>query len=321
MRGRVNRMADISIIIPVYNAEKYLNRCLNSIEFQTYKDYEVIMVDDGSTDSSLQICRDYSQKDNRFRLFHQENQGASAARNTALEKARGKYLCFVDADDCYSTDEALQILFEKMEESDADVCIFSWNIYEADGKIRTNTFSKDEMAGDPETLIKILMNGNYQGGGGNPWNKIWRADSLIKNGVIHEFDADLQIYEDMLWVVQGLEKAKKIVFLNQPLYCYYILEGSISRRGDPLKKGIKYVEGAKRVYEYISLNCYYAKDKASVWYGDKYSSYLMKKVRGKVRFSAEERRTIREFSLRPTKNIGFRMWRRVCFLKLISLFK
>ena len=125
-------MVDISIIIPVYNAEKYLDRCLKSIISQTFKNFEVIMVDDGSVDSSYQICLGYSSADNRIKVIHQDNQGPSVARNTALGEVKGKYLCFVDSDDCYSSNNALQILYNEMEKTQADVFIFSCNRISAD---------------------------------------------------------------------------------------------------------------------------------------------------------------------------------------------
>ena len=115
----------ISIIIPVYNAENYLSQCLNSIMVQTYVDYEVLLVDDGSTDHSGEICDGYSQKDNRFKYEHIENHGAAYARNVALNKAKGEYFTFVDSDD-YIEPEYLERLLSAITEYKADVSQCFW---------------------------------------------------------------------------------------------------------------------------------------------------------------------------------------------------
>lgn len=313
-------MVDISIIISVYNAEKYLDRCLKSIISQTFKNFEVIIVDDGSVDSSYQICLGYSSADNRIKVIHQENQGPSVARNTALGEVKGKYLCFVDSDDCYSSNNALQILYNEMEKTQADVCIFSWNRISADGHEKKYEFTECEMMKEPHSLIKVLMRGHYRGGGGNPWNKIWRIDSLRTSGSIHLFEANIQIFEDMLWVIQGIKKINNIVFLNKALYQYYILDSSISRDAAPVVRGKKYVDGASYVYSYICENCSYAKNSALYWYRDKFSSYLMKKYRARIKLTDEEKHILRSMSLNPCCNLSFRMWRRILFLKLFGIF-
>ena len=98
-----------SVIVPVYNAEKTLRRCLDSILRQTFSDYEVILVDDGSKDSSLDICKSYCAKDKRFSVLHQENSGVSKARNRGLDSAKGNYICFVDSDDTITSDYLEQV--------------------------------------------------------------------------------------------------------------------------------------------------------------------------------------------------------------------
>ena len=97
MDCEVTHLPAISIIVPVYNTEKYLQRCINSILNQTFSDFELILVDDGSTDSSGAICDEYAEKDSRIRVFHQSNQGQAAARNHAVSDAHGRYVCFIDS--------------------------------------------------------------------------------------------------------------------------------------------------------------------------------------------------------------------------------
>ena len=116
-------MIKISIIVPVYNTEKYLGVCLDSLISQTYKDIEIICVDDGSTDNSLQILNDYAAKDSRIKILTQKNQGPSVARNLGLEKAKGEYITFVDSDDWVSIDMCEKI-YSKAIDTNADLVLF-----------------------------------------------------------------------------------------------------------------------------------------------------------------------------------------------------
>ncbi|MGN0987344.1 MAG: glycosyltransferase family 2 protein, partial [Otoolea sp.] len=115
-------MPFVSLIIPIYNAEKYLRRCLNSAMEQTFSDLEIILVDDGSTDQSLSICREYQQKDPRFRIIEKENTGVSDSRNQAIAAARGNYLQFMDSDD-WLTPDATEILVDTAKKLDCDLVI------------------------------------------------------------------------------------------------------------------------------------------------------------------------------------------------------
>lgn len=114
----------ISIIVPIYNAERYLDECLESIRQQTYKDFEVVCVNDGSVDNSERICKDFANKDTRFRLISQVNQGVSAARNTGLDNATGEYICFVDGDDVVDSDY-LQTLVDNISDYDLAICDYT----------------------------------------------------------------------------------------------------------------------------------------------------------------------------------------------------
>lgn len=114
-------MSSISIIIPVYNAEKYLRRCINSIYAQTYDDFELLLVDDGSADSSGRICDEYAATDSRTRVFHNENQGVSSARNTGLDNAVGEWIMFMDSDDFWCDDNILKELHETAVRTEADI--------------------------------------------------------------------------------------------------------------------------------------------------------------------------------------------------------
>ena len=122
MKNIFSRSPKISVIIPVYNTEKYLRQCLDTVVAQTLKDIEIILVDDGSTDDSLLICREYARKDDRIHVYHQENQGAGPARNYGIKVAKGQYFSFLDADDLFKLD-MLERLYDKCSVTDSDICI------------------------------------------------------------------------------------------------------------------------------------------------------------------------------------------------------
>ncbi len=123
----------ISIIVPVYNTEKYLPKCIESILAQTYTDYELILVDDGSSDRCPGICDEYADKNSRIRVIHKENGGQSSARNSGLSIAKGKFVMFMDSDDYYAQDHALQKLVQQQSEQDADLVCFSYSKEDANG--------------------------------------------------------------------------------------------------------------------------------------------------------------------------------------------
>ena len=209
-----------SIIIPVYNAQKTLVRCLDSVRRQSFQDFEVILIDDGSADGSLSICEQYSQQDERFRTFHQENAGPSAARNQGLKIAKGRYLCFVDSDD-YVSGDYLEKLYEKAEETDADLLFFGCFCVDQTGKITEihHLFSddkKDEEAEKPDLLELLSEQDLY----GYTWIKCFSR--RVVEGI--RFPEDMSLFEDEVFTCMAVKKAKKIEIISSPLY-YYVLPG------------------------------------------------------------------------------------------------
>ena len=123
----------ISVIVPVYNVERYLRRCVDSILHQTYRNLEVLLVDDGSTDASGAICDEYAAQEERVTAVHQKNGGLSAARNAGLERAQGTYLCFVDSDD-FLNSRMLETLCRDLQEQDADVAVVGFRMFVTGGR-------------------------------------------------------------------------------------------------------------------------------------------------------------------------------------------
>lgn len=182
----------ISIIVPVYNTSKYLEQCIKSILEQTYKKLEIILVNDGSTDQSPQICEKFRKSDSRITVIHQENQGLSAARNKGIEAATGKYLMFVDSDD-YIGKDMVETLYSFLIENNADMSMCSFE-YVTDTGDRVDVFNnpvKDEVLSNVESLNKLLEQNSWYYV--VAWNKLYKKalwdDLKYPVGYIHEDEA------------------------------------------------------------------------------------------------------------------------------------
>ena len=185
----------ISVIIPVYNVEKYLRRCLDSVIAQTYQKLEIICVDDGSIDDSGKICDQYAVRDARIKVIHQENQGLSAARNRGLDAAEGEYIAFVDSDD-YILEDMYKKMLDKLLNYNVDLCVCQWQYEFSDGRQVVKRKNIDPtIYGRKASLefARFLYMGNYENGVVvAAWNKLYRRALLDKirfEGRIHEDEA------------------------------------------------------------------------------------------------------------------------------------
>ena len=204
----------ISVIVPVYNTASYLRQCIDSLLNQTYKDIEVVLVNDGSTDDSGSICDEYAKKDARIIVIHQNNQGVSSARNVALKVIHGNWIAFIDSDDWVES-----IMFERMlglaEKTRAD--IVACDLY--DEKEKRTTYRNYWNVPDEKT--ELIFEGNDRllyGLAYSPvlWNKLIRVD-LLQN---LQFSTTCRYGEDTLFLSDAIIRAKRIVCLGQPLYHY-----------------------------------------------------------------------------------------------------
>lgn len=202
----------ISIIIPVYNTEKYVNRCLDSIINQTYKNIDVIIVDDGSTDNAGKMCDKYAIIDSRIRVFHMVNRGVSAARNFGIENARGKYLTFIDSDD-YVDKNFILSMYNELINSNADISICGY-AQEHNGEFCPH-YSKDivEKLNNQEMIVQMLMQIKYSY---SPWDKLF-VTSIVKE---ERFPEDISNNEDLFFVYNVMKKCSTAVFNSRPLYFY-----------------------------------------------------------------------------------------------------
>ena len=206
-------MADISIIVPIYNAEKFIKKCVDSLLNQTKKELEFILINDGSTDKTHEILKTY--KDKRIKYFKNKNQGIGKTRNFGIEKATGKYIIFIDSDD-YIEPTTCEELYNKAikEKADVVVCDF-FKVYD-DGSIEDinlPSFKTSKLKDNPNILIDINL---------SPWNKIY-STKLIKDNNIR-FAEGIK-YEDVPFVSEALDRANKIAKLDKKLN-YYVIHGN-----------------------------------------------------------------------------------------------
>ena len=210
----------VSIIIPVYNAERYISKCMENVLKQTYDKIEVILVDDGSSDSSGKMCDDYAAQDNRVRVIHQSNNGVSSARNAGILCSRGKYLCFVDIDDEIDVN-LVEENFGLLENTDADFLFYCFRyFYPEKQEIVNNKYNKMFCGTNEEFFKEELINVVDRELMNAPWNKMIRKDFLIENNIL--FDTRYSIFEDITFSVKMCNRAKKICINPQEYYTYNI---------------------------------------------------------------------------------------------------
>lgn len=226
-------MTRFSVLIPVYNVEKYLKQCLDSVLNQTFKDFEVIAINDGSTDNSLEILEHYAKSDKRFKVYSQENLGLGAVRRNLLNKAAGDYIVFVDADDWLEID-ALECIKNKIEETNAVIIQFDYKDYnEKTGRSCVKSLAKD-VAKEGVNLYKKpffkwqeLNKGLLFYVSPNVWAKAFSRDFIEKNNINFPVCG---YYEDSIFALETSVLAPKIHYINKPLYNYRIVASSISNK-------------------------------------------------------------------------------------------
>ncbi len=207
----------ISIIVPVFNAEKYLNNCLNCINKQTYQNFEVILVDDGSSDKSLEVLSEWSEIDGRYRFYHKENGGVSSARNEGLTQSTGDYICFVDADDQLAPTYLEELYRAIGDEVDSSMCGFK----------KIDLLSHEDCEIVPKKGIESLeenLKGFYDAGSTDwqryLWNRMFKKSVIMKASL--QFREDIYYKEDGLFVVQYLCASNGLVgCVDKVLYYYY----------------------------------------------------------------------------------------------------
>lgn len=239
-------MPKISVIVPVYNTENYLHRCIDSILAQTFTDFELLLINDGSKDHSGKICDDYAEKDNRVRVFHKPNGGVSSARNMGLDNAQGEWISFVDSDDIV-TNNALDIIGKDI---DAELIVTS-HIVNSDGKLSEFGISDDKKKvcdSDRYTFIREYINTNVIK---TPWAKYFKRRIIADQ----RFDEAIACGEDFLFVLEYLHKTRYIYLYDNPSYiwsspeCHFHLKYQSS-----IGKSIYTLDRIYNTYKTLNLN-------------------------------------------------------------------
>ena len=202
----------ISVIIPIYNSEKTLKRCVESVVLQSYDNLEIILVNDGSTDSSLEIFEHFKQIDSRVVVINQKNAGVSAARNAGIKASTGEFIQFVDADD-YINSNMTEILFENMKKNSADLVICGYNRVSAGSKVAKipSEFKSESLLAFKSCFEALYKNAFFNA----PWNKLYR-----KSRIQNLFDETLSVGEDLLFNLCYTANCDKISVVSQALYNY-----------------------------------------------------------------------------------------------------
>lgn len=219
----------ISLIVPVYNAAPQLPRCIDSILCQSYTDFELLLIDDGSKDNSLQICREYEARDSRIHVYTHENSGVSATRNRGLQLAKGTYIMFADSDD-YLRSDAMETLLRALESGNADVAICGLSEIGSHRQLQNipriqKTVAVEDLEQEyPEIFERYLIN--------SPCNKLYKK-SLITSG----FQEAASMGEDLLFNADYLPRCRRFAFVKEPLYIYECLETGLvhKRRSDAIE--------------------------------------------------------------------------------------
>lgn len=235
----------VSVIVPVYNSEKYLSRCLDSIINQTLEDIEIICINDGSSDNSLAVLENFAKHDSRIKLFNQENKGQSAARNMGIKMSQGEYISFVDSDD-FIDKNFLQILYDVATKNNAQIAACSL-VRENERKRKTLIeYSKIELVQNITEKFKKAYIPKYC----FAVNKLYSKEALIKSNILFKEDF---LYEDMIFMPKALFKLKKFATVNNVFYHYWKNPHSTIKQEDDKSRADKI-----EAHKYLAKMCHWA---------------------------------------------------------------
>lgn len=230
----------ISVIIPIYNAEAYLEECIDSILTQKYVDYEILLINDGSTDTSAEICDNYAKKDQRIKVFHKENSGVSSARNLGLQNAQGEWIAFIDSDD-YISEHYFQPIFEYENQ---DYIIMNSFVIRDGSKSNFRSYESKSL-----NLDNFLNEYNLFRDFATPWGKFFRKSIIDENNIL--FDEQLNRGEDVVFNLTYVLKCKTIGISNSSSYNYRITGNSLSSKKSKVSHSVYLYDKI-----FVLLQCY-----------------------------------------------------------------
>lgn len=248
----------ISIVVPIYNVEQYLQKCVDSLINQTYKNLEIILVDDGSPDNCPKICDEYAKQDSRIKVIHKENGGLSDARNAGMKIATGEYILFIDSDDWIKS-EMIEDMYNRMIEDNSDLVSSGVLWVDEDGvEIRNATVSENCVLNTEQAMSELINDGKLKQ---HVWNKLYKAD-LIKN---IPFDKG-KYHEDVFWSYKVIGEAERISIEKNSYYFYVQRSESIM--------GEKYSAKRLDALDAMELRCEYMKERFPKLYNNALTVYI-----------------------------------------------
>ncbi len=228
----------ISIIVPVYNVEAFIEKCMNSVFEQKYKDLDIIIVDDGSTDNSGKICDSFAKKDKRVRTFHKKNGGLSSARNLGIKEARGDLIAFVDSDD-YLERDYIEKMYKKIIQTKSDIVVCGYNGI---------SFEDGILSGYEATIKLLTKQDNIDV---VAWNKLYKRKLFVDNDI---YFPEGENHEDALTTYKIMSKAKKVVYMRDSLYNYVSRDNSITKVENIEERLVARKKAAKESIEFFENN-------------------------------------------------------------------
>lgn len=233
-----------SIIVPIYNVEKYLERCIESLLKQNFDDYEVILVNDGSSDGSNLICKKYLDN-NKVRYYEKKNGGLGDARNYGIERAKGEYLIFIDSDD-YVVANLLECIDQAIEKYNGDVVIFNYMLV----NMQDELLYIEKQFLDPNKILSVKTNKELLLIGPSACNKVFKKQLFIENNI--RFPVKVW-YEDLRTTAKVLACAERIVYIDEELYHYFVRPGSIMNN-DNIERNLEIIEALEDLKQYFDVN-------------------------------------------------------------------
>lgn len=246
----------ISIIIPIYNAQANLHRCIDSVLKQDFEDFELILMDDGSKDSSGSICDEYAEKDSRVRVIHKENSGVSDTRNQAISLAKGEYLQFLDSDD-WITPDATGLLVRTATEHDCDMVISDFYRVVGERLSHKGDIQEDGLLTREEFAV-YMMEKPADFYYGVLWNKLYRKDIIEKYGLC--MDKDISWCEDFIFNMEYIRHVRNVYALRVPIYYYVKTPGSLVSQGTSISKIIRMKSTVFKCYNEFYQDVFNEKD-------------------------------------------------------------
>lgn len=236
----------ISLIIPCYNAERTVSKCLDSVTNQIYKNLEIIIINDGSTDGTLEIIKQFQKEDSRLIVIDQTNSGVSKARNLGIQKAGGEYIFFVDSDDWVEKDYC-SVLYKTLVENNADISISEAFYEDENGNqdFKHQTFDESVSNYDQQSALKLLLEDKIIQS--HPWAKLYKSE-LLKN---ISFPENLEAFEDYYTMFKIFSDAEKVVKINKPIYHYVQFEDSLSHNLTP-KRAYHFFLALMEAYTFLN---------------------------------------------------------------------